>query len=174
MQTDPHYDDVVAEVTALLADRAGRAGEAGVGEVWIDPGIGFGKTVDHNLALLGSAGRPGGHRLSGHGGDQPQELPRPRWPRPAAGTPLPVDERLPVRWPPPPGPWRQGARMVRVHDVAATVAGRGAGRAGGLRGRGRSGAPGAGQPSAADAVKGKWAAGIPPATSPGSSRTDWP
>ena len=52
MQHDPRYDDVVAEVAALLVDRAARAGEAGVAEVWIDPGIGFGKTVDHNLALL--------------------------------------------------------------------------------------------------------------------------
>ena len=38
----------------MLVDRAARANQAGVAEVWIDPGIGFGKTVDHNLALLGS------------------------------------------------------------------------------------------------------------------------
>jgi dihydropteroate synthase len=52
MQNDPHYDDVVAEVRRFLAERADRAAEAGVDEVWIDPGIGFGKTVGHNLTLL--------------------------------------------------------------------------------------------------------------------------
>ena len=54
MQSDPHYDDVVAEVTGLLVDRAREARAAGVDEVWIDPGIGFGKTVDHNVRLLAS------------------------------------------------------------------------------------------------------------------------
>jgi dihydropteroate synthase len=52
MQLDPHYDDVVAEVSAMLVDRANRASQAGLSEVWIDPGIGFGKTVAHNLSLL--------------------------------------------------------------------------------------------------------------------------
>ena len=52
MQADPHYDDVVADVRAFLVERAERARDAGVAEVWIDPGIGFGKTVEHNLALL--------------------------------------------------------------------------------------------------------------------------
>ncbi|MER3452929.1 MAG: dihydropteroate synthase, partial [Acidimicrobiia bacterium] len=50
MQIDPVYDDVVAEVRSFLVARAQRALEAGVPEVWIDPGIGFGKTVGHNLA----------------------------------------------------------------------------------------------------------------------------
>ena len=52
MQDDPRYDDVVADVAAFLADRVDAARTAGVEEVWVDPGIGFGKTVDHNLALL--------------------------------------------------------------------------------------------------------------------------
>ena len=54
MQDNPRYDDVVAEVTAFLADRAQAALDAGVAreKVWLDPGIGFGKTLDHNLALL--------------------------------------------------------------------------------------------------------------------------
>ncbi len=56
MQVDPHYDDVVAEVSAMLVDRAHRASQAGLSEVWIDPGIGFGKTVEHNLRLLHSLG----------------------------------------------------------------------------------------------------------------------
>ena len=52
MQRAPHYDDVVAEVTAYLTAKADQALAAGVPEVWIDPGIGFGKTADHNLSLL--------------------------------------------------------------------------------------------------------------------------
>ena len=54
MQDNPRYDDVVAEVGAFLADRAQAALDAGVAreKVWLDPGIGFGKTLDHNLALL--------------------------------------------------------------------------------------------------------------------------
>jgi dihydropteroate synthase len=52
MQDDPHYDDVVAEVTAFLRQRAAWALGAGVPAVLVDPGIGFGKTTEHNLALL--------------------------------------------------------------------------------------------------------------------------
>src|SRR4051812_47540406 len=49
MQSAPAYDDVVAEVLQFVVARAEQAVAAGVQEVWIDPGIGFGKTVDHNL-----------------------------------------------------------------------------------------------------------------------------
>lgn len=58
MQTSPHYDDVLAEVCAFLEARAGIALAAGVARerIWLDPGIGFGKTLEHNLALL--AGLP--------------------------------------------------------------------------------------------------------------------
>lgn len=52
MQRAPHYDDVCREVREFLVERAARAREAGVGEVWIDPGFGFGKTPDHNVALV--------------------------------------------------------------------------------------------------------------------------
>jgi dihydropteroate synthase len=52
MQHHPEYGDVVAEVTAFLRDRVDRARAAGVEEVWIDPGIGFGKTAEHNWTLL--------------------------------------------------------------------------------------------------------------------------
>lgn len=54
MQEDPRYTDVVSEVTEFLAVRAGVAEAAGVARerIWIDPGIGFGKTVEHNLSLL--------------------------------------------------------------------------------------------------------------------------
>ena len=54
MQDDPRYDDVVDDVKAFLAERVQAAVAAGVDEerIWIDPGIGFGKTVAHNLELL--------------------------------------------------------------------------------------------------------------------------
>jgi dihydropteroate synthase len=54
MQNDPHYDDVVDDVKAFLEERLRHAVDAGIAEerVWLDPGIGFGKTVDHNLTLL--------------------------------------------------------------------------------------------------------------------------
>ena len=64
MQDDPRYDDVVAEVEGFLLDRAEAAVAAGVAreKIWLDPGIGFGKTPAHNLALM--AALP---RLCGHG-----------------------------------------------------------------------------------------------------------
>ncbi|CAN5807071.1 dihydropteroate synthase [soil metagenome] len=54
MQAAPHYEDVVAEVCAFLLARADAAMAAGVARerIWLDPGIGFGKTLAHNLALL--------------------------------------------------------------------------------------------------------------------------
>jgi dihydropteroate synthase len=54
MQQDPRYEDVVAEVKAFLGGRLEAALAAGIaGErVWLDPGIGFGKTSDHNMELL--------------------------------------------------------------------------------------------------------------------------
>ena len=54
MQDDPRYDDVVADVKAFLEERLEFAVAAGVPEerIWLDPGIGFGKTLDHNLELL--------------------------------------------------------------------------------------------------------------------------
>jgi dihydropteroate synthase len=54
MQQDPHYDDVVSEVKAFLEERLAFAASEGIAEkrVWLDPGIGFGKTIEHNLELL--------------------------------------------------------------------------------------------------------------------------
>ena len=52
MQDDPHYDDVVAEVTEALVAHAEEARRGGVSEVWVDPGFGFGKTLEHNLQLM--------------------------------------------------------------------------------------------------------------------------
>ncbi len=58
MQAHPAYEDVVAEVRDFLRSRAGHAVEAGVerDRIWIDPGIGFGKGLDHNLELLARLG----------------------------------------------------------------------------------------------------------------------
>lgn len=66
MQDDPRYGDVADDVKAFLAERIEFATAAGVAEerIWVDPGIGFGKTVDHNLELtrrlgeLADLGRP--------------------------------------------------------------------------------------------------------------------
>jgi dihydropteroate synthase len=54
MQEDPRYDDVVSDVKAFLEERLTFAVAEGIDEerVWLDPGIGFGKTVEHNLELL--------------------------------------------------------------------------------------------------------------------------
>lgn len=54
MQRDPRYGDVVADVRAFLEQRLEHAVEQGIARerVWLDPGIGFGKTIDHNLELL--------------------------------------------------------------------------------------------------------------------------
>ncbi|HEX5763600.1 MAG TPA: dihydropteroate synthase [Solirubrobacterales bacterium] len=54
MQVEPTYDDVVDDVKAFLAERTEAAMASGVAEerIWLDPGIGFGKTLEHNLELL--------------------------------------------------------------------------------------------------------------------------
>ncbi len=54
MQVDPHYDDVAAEVRDFLADRMRRAVAAGIApqQIALDPGIGFGKTLEHSLELI--------------------------------------------------------------------------------------------------------------------------
>ena len=54
MQDDPHYDDVVTDVKAFLDERIEYAIAHGIAEerIMLDPGIGFGKTIEHNLELL--------------------------------------------------------------------------------------------------------------------------
>ena len=56
MQAAPYYTDVVAEVKAFLAGRAAELARAGVKDILLDPGIGFGKTLEHNLALISRLG----------------------------------------------------------------------------------------------------------------------
>jgi dihydropteroate synthase len=120
MQDDPRYDDVVAEVRSFVLDRARRATDAGVGEVWVDPGIGFGKTVDQNLALLRHLGElvasgfpvmVGTSRKSFLG----------RLAAGPDGSPAPVEDRLAASLSTATWAMLCGATMIRVHDVAATV-----------------------------------------------------
>jgi dihydropteroate synthase len=114
MQHHPTYDDVVAEVNEFLVGRARAARARGVDEVWVDPGIGFGKTLDHNLELIArldeivAIGRPvvfGASRKSFLG-----KL-----------TGRQVDERLAGTIAANIIAHERGARVFRVHDVAPTV-----------------------------------------------------
>lgn len=117
MQDDPHYDDVVAEVVDHLAARIEVLVAAGVAEdrIVVDPGIGFGKRLEHNLALLArldrlvSLGRPvlvGASRKRFIGAITGVVEPTERLPGSLAAASLAV---------------ANGARIVRAHDVAETV-----------------------------------------------------
>ena len=120
MQDDPRYHDVVREVHGFLLAQAGRALEAGVGEVWLDPGIGFGKTVTHNLTLL--------HHLSelvvaGHPvlvGTSRKRFLGALAPGPD-GEPAGAGDRLPGSLATATWAMLAGASMVRVHDVAGAL-----------------------------------------------------
>jgi dihydropteroate synthase len=118
MQQDPRYDDVVADVKAFLEQRLGFAVDAGVAEerICVDPGIGFGKTVEHNFELirrldeLAALGRPivvGFSRKSSLGkilGD------------PEARTgPMSASIAAAV------AAYERGATILRVHDVREHV-----------------------------------------------------
>lgn len=116
MQDDPRYDDVVDEVGAFLAARAAAAVGAGIAErrIWLDPGIGFGKTLAHNLELLRRLG-------------ELRELGRPL----AIGTSRksfiggvdgsPVEGRVGGSVASSVLAAAEGADVLRVHDVAETA-----------------------------------------------------
>ncbi len=116
MQANPAYDDVVAEVRAALVDWAADALAAGIPEaaIVLDPGIGFGKTREHNLQILKGIPQlcePGFPILIGSSRKS------------FIGTTLdlPADQRLEgtaatVAW-----AVAQGASIVRVHDVKEMV-----------------------------------------------------
>ena len=117
MQDDPRYDDVVSDVRAFLEERLAFAVGEGVPEerVWLDPGIGFGKSVEHNLELLRrleeivAIGRPvviGTSRKSFLG-------------KLAGGRP--EGERLPGTIATNVLAFERGASVFRVHDVAPVV-----------------------------------------------------
>jgi dihydropteroate synthase len=125
MQAEPHYDDVVVEVGDFLADRVGAARGAGVPESAIaaDPGIGFGKTVEHNLRLL--AGLPAIAERVGVpvmvGASRKTFVGKVLARAGAASGDLPVDQReegtlATVVW-----AVERGASIVRVHDVLPAV-----------------------------------------------------
>jgi dihydropteroate synthase len=114
MQLDPHYDDVVSDVKAFLEQRMAFAVAEGVAEerIMLDPGIGFGKTADHNLELLRrldelvALGRPiviGTSRKSFLGRITGRTDPAERLPGTIATNVL---------------AYAKGARVFRVHDVA--------------------------------------------------------
>ncbi len=115
MQRDPHYADVVSEVTGWLAGRCRVAGEAGIhaGRLMVDPGIGFGKTVDHNLTLLRHLDRVGGDRPVLLGASRKSFIGK----LTGAGT----ADRLPGSLAAVQAAWDARISMVRVHDVAETV-----------------------------------------------------
>ena len=120
MQVAPRYRDVVAEVCSFLAERARRAQDAGVPELWIDPGIGFGKTTTDNLSLLAHLGE-----LCSMGWPVLVGTSRKRFLgeiTPGAGGALaPVGERLEASLATAAWAMTCGVSMVRVHDVDATV-----------------------------------------------------
>jgi dihydropteroate synthase len=126
MQDDPHYDDVVGEVFGFVLERAREARAAGVAEVWVDPGIGFGKTRDHNLSLLRHLGDlVGQSRRAGCAGVLVGTS-RKRFlgllgPRDQRSEPAPVAERAEASLATAAAAMVAGAGMVRVHDVAATA-----------------------------------------------------
>jgi dihydropteroate synthase len=116
MQDDPRYDDVVDDVKAFLEERMGAAVAAGVPEerIQLDPGIGFGKTMEHNLELLRrldelvALGRPiviGTSRKSFLGKITGRD----------------VTERVHATAATSVIAYERGARVFRVHDVAATA-----------------------------------------------------
>jgi dihydropteroate synthase len=123
MQELADYDDVVAEVRRSVLEAAVRARAAGVPEVWVDPGIGFAKTAEHNVALLGAigslaaaAGDHGARTLVGT--SRKQFLGR--FGAHGAG-PVPVEDRLEASLATAVWCMASGVGMVRVHDVAPTV-----------------------------------------------------
>lgn len=111
MQQDPRYDDVVADVAACLTRRvaAGRAAGIGQDRIAIDPGIGFGKTVEHNLQLLAGLGT-----LAGLGQPLLLGVSRKSFLAQAAACPETNERDLPTAILTAEG-YRLGARVFRVH-----------------------------------------------------------
>jgi len=139
MQKDPRYSDVVDDVKSFFNDRLAFATRHGVREnrILLDPGIGFGKTVEHNLSILRhlkeflALGRPllvGVSRKSFIGKllarpsppAQPGPLPEGEGARWAGEGILPPEERLEGSLAAALWSVQEGARGLRVHDVGAT------------------------------------------------------
>ena len=118
MQAAPHYDDVVAEVTDWLVARAGAAMAAGVARerLWLDPGLGFGKTAQHNLALTAHLGR-----LAATGFPVLYGASRKRTIQSIDPTATDPADRLGGSLALALEAARNGAAIIRVHDVRETV-----------------------------------------------------
>ena len=118
MQVEPRYEDVVAEVTATLTDRAEAAMAAGVARarITLDPGIGFGKTIEHNLALIAGLGR-----LVQTGYPVLMGASRKRMIRNVDPSAVEAGDRLGGSLAIALDAARRGAAIVRVHDVRETV-----------------------------------------------------
>lgn len=117
MQAAPHYVNVVGEVEAFLLTRAQTATRAGISRdnIWLDPGIGFGKTLEHNLALI--AALP---RLAVHGYPILFGASRKRFIA-ALDDDASAHQRLGGSIAAALHATQAGAAMVRVHDVRETV-----------------------------------------------------
>ncbi len=115
-----NYADVVSEVRSFLIQRAERATEAGVTEVWVDPGIGFAKTTAHNLALMAHF-----DELVATGWPVAVGLSRKRFIGAIASgdeaRPAPTEGRLEGSLAGAVWAMVNGAAMVRAHDVKATA-----------------------------------------------------
>ncbi|MFI5035905.1 MAG: dihydropteroate synthase [Acidimicrobiales bacterium] len=115
MQANPHYDDVVAEVGDALEALARRARAAGVTRLWLDPGVGFGKTTAHNLSLLAHLDRLVAVARS-HDAGVLVGTSRKRFLGQLGGRELGVDERLEGSIATAAWALLAGATMIRVHD----------------------------------------------------------
>jgi dihydropteroate synthase len=117
MQLEPRYEDVVQEVGAFLKDRAGELEAAGTARnrICIDPGFGFGKNLEHNLDLLRNTGA-----LWADTG-LPVLVGMSRKSMIGAITGRPVEQRLAGSIAAHLVAAENGARILRVHDVAETV-----------------------------------------------------
>lgn len=117
MQLSPEYRDVTQDVTQFLQERVAAMEEAGVDRdrICVDPGIGFGKTVEHNLALLRNMGK-----MSEETG-VPVLAGVSRKSMIGAITGRPVEQRLAGSVAASLAAVAHGAAIVRVHDVAETV-----------------------------------------------------
>jgi len=116
MQTAPQYGNVVADIIQYLSERVAACEAGGIvrERLLVDPGFGFGKTLAHNLALL--RGLAELQRLG-----LPVLVGMSRKSMLGAVTGRPVDERLAASVAAAVMAVERGARIVRVHDVAATV-----------------------------------------------------
>jgi len=117
MQLQPEYDDVVAEVREFLRERIGLMEQAGIARerICIDPGLGFGKTLAHNIALLKNTAELQAALRS------PMLIGLSRKTMIGALTDKPVEQRMAGSLAGALAAVAHGARIVRVHDVAETV-----------------------------------------------------